>query len=105
MKEFTMDGFTILIGQNAHENDELVRNSEPNDWWLHISRGSSAHGVIKNPNNSRVPHKILKYCCRNIKHFNNAGKKIEFDVTKIKNVIPTDIPGRVNLKTSKQIKG
>ena len=100
-----MDGFTILIGQNANENDKLVRTSDPNDWWLHVSQGPSAHGVIKNPNNSKVPHKILKYCCRNIKHFNNAGKKLEFDVTKIKNVSPTDTVGRVTLRTSKQIKG
>ena len=45
--------------ENAKENDEIIQKSNPNDIWAHISI-SSAHGVICNPSEKRVPQTILK---------------------------------------------
>lgn len=47
MKETQIDEFVVLIGGSALENDNLVRNSSPDDIWLHLENMSSAHIVIK----------------------------------------------------------
>ena len=45
-REFSHDGFTILVGRNNLQNDRLVKNSAPNDIWLHAQKYHSAHVVI-----------------------------------------------------------
>ena len=45
------DGTIVLVGENAEANDYLVRRvALPNDWWLHVRSGTSAHVVIKTDN-------------------------------------------------------
>ena len=100
MLEIEFEGYTILIGENESENDNLVRTSEPDDYWVHISGYSRAHGIIKNPNKERIGIKPIKRACYLVKSKNSkckSMKNIAFDYTKIKNVIPTDIVGQVNL--------
>lgn len=49
-------GFTILYGENAAANDFLtMRVAKPDDWWLHVRGGVSAHAVIPT---SRKPEKV-----------------------------------------------
>ena len=60
MLEQTFKGYTILIGQNAEENDTLVKNSNLDDYWLHLSDYPSPHVIIQNPTNKRINHKIIK---------------------------------------------
>ena len=45
-REFSHNGFTILVGRNNLQNDRLVKNSAPNDIWLHAQKYHSAHVVI-----------------------------------------------------------
>ena len=42
MKEVSYEGYIILIGENANENQYLVLNSNANDYWAHISNYPSA---------------------------------------------------------------
>ena len=63
MKEFSYEGYTIILGENAEENQHLVLNSDANDYWAHISNHPSAHAVICNPSGSRVDIKIIKRAC------------------------------------------
>lgn len=100
MIELFYEGYTILIGENQAENDNLVRTSNPDDYWVHISGYPSAHGVIKNPQKERIGIKPIKRVCSIIKSKNTKCKSIKnlvFDYTKIKNVVPTDTLGRVIL--------
>ena len=46
-RKVTYNGYTILIGRNNRQNDELVRNSSPNDIWLHTREIPGAHVIIK----------------------------------------------------------
>lgn len=42
------DGFTILVGKNARQNDLLTfRRAEPDDLWLHARGVPGAHVIIK----------------------------------------------------------
>ena len=100
MKEFTYEGYTIFIGENEDDNQTLVLNSDPDDYWTHISGYPSAHAVIRNPGCSRVPSKIIKRACCIIKSSSNRCKsipKLQFDVCRISNLITSDKPGLVTL--------
>lgn len=47
-REFvSRDGFTILVGKNARQNDELTfRRARPDDLWLHARGVAGAHVII-----------------------------------------------------------
>ena len=103
MKEVNIDNYVCYIGENKNENDKLVRDARleqrGNDIWIHMTEYPSAHCIIMNPNNDRISNKILKkfaiYMKVNSKY--KTVNKLEFDIMKIKNVIPTDTIGQMNL--------
>jgi predicted ribosome quality control (RQC) complex YloA/Tae2 family protein len=50
------DGWTIYVGRNRHENDELItRVAQPQDVWLHVKGQGGAHVLIKVPSARREP--------------------------------------------------
>ena len=97
MLEQIFNGYTILIGQNAEENDDLVNNANLDDYWLHLSDYPSPHVIIQNPTNKRINHKIIKQAAYQLK-INSKYKNIqniEVDITKIKHIRQTKKPGMV----------
>ena len=105
MKQLTNRQYNILIGECAEENDALVKlalkEHRDNDYWIHISDYPSAHCLILNPTNERISHKVLKFCCLQLKISSNKCKRIndlEFDVSKIKHIKPTETPGCVEVE-------
>ena len=47
----SLDGWDILVGENATSNDFLTTKvALPNDIWLHVRAATSAHGVIRSQN-------------------------------------------------------
>ena len=98
MIETRMDEFTILVGSNSKENDALVRESNPEDYWIHISDFPSAHAIVKVQSAGKFPLKPIKQACVMIKQRSNKCKsmrKLKFDITRIKNIEPTDVLGQV----------
>lgn len=59
-------GYTLLFGENAESNDYLtLRVAKPNDWWLHIRGGVSAHVVIQTRNQpDKVQRETLMYAAK-----------------------------------------
>lgn len=54
------DGWTILVGRNRQENDELLREAKPWDLWFHARGGSGAHVLLKMPGReAKVPDRTL----------------------------------------------
>ena len=45
-REYTHEGFTILVGRNNLQNDRLLRLASPDDIWLHAQKYHSSHVVI-----------------------------------------------------------
>ena len=43
MIEVNYRGYTIYVGENAKENDEIIQKSNPNDIWAHISFSLGLH--------------------------------------------------------------
>ena len=96
-----MDDFTILVGSNSRENDTLVRESDPEDYWVHISDFPSAHAIVKVHVTGKFPLKPIKQACLMVKQKSNRCKsmrKLKFDITKIKHIEPTDVPGQVTVQ-------
>lgn len=40
-------GFLIFVGRNARQNEQLLRDSEPYDLWLHAREAPGSHVIIK----------------------------------------------------------
>jgi predicted ribosome quality control (RQC) complex YloA/Tae2 family protein len=57
-----VDGFEILIGRGARENDLLsFRIAQRGDTWLHVGGGSpGSHVVIRNPERQALPPGLLE---------------------------------------------
>jgi hypothetical protein len=94
-------GYNMYVGNTSSENNYLINNSKPDDYWIHINNYSSAHGIIINPSLERIPIKIIKYLCCYIKKKSNkcnSIKNLMFDVTKIKYLQLTNVPGQVIIK-------
>jgi predicted ribosome quality control (RQC) complex YloA/Tae2 family protein len=49
-RTFEMEGFEILVGKGARDNDRLsLREARPHDVWLHAAGYAGSHVVIRNP--------------------------------------------------------
>lgn len=58
----TAEGLDILYGESATANDYLTQKvAKPNDWWLHVRGGVSAHAVVPTGNRpTEVPRSVLE---------------------------------------------
>ena len=59
-RRFEYKGFTILVGRNNIQNDELVRSASPKDVWLHAHEIPGAHVIIKT-GGREVPEDVLRF--------------------------------------------
>jgi predicted ribosome quality control (RQC) complex YloA/Tae2 family protein len=45
-----IDGFEVLVGKAAHDNDYLTfKVAKPQDLWLHVNGVPGSHVVVRNP--------------------------------------------------------
>lgn len=51
------DGFTVLVGKTAEENDLLsTKLTQPLDFWFHLAGDSGSHVLVRNPGHlERLP--------------------------------------------------
>lgn len=61
-RTFEKDGWQILVGKGASDNDRLTtREADPRDFWLHASGYAGSHVVVRNPENaSALPAPVLE---------------------------------------------
>lgn len=57
------DGFTVLVGRTAADNDVLtVKLASPRDFWFHIASGPGSHVVVRNPDGvDRLPRETRQF--------------------------------------------
>lgn len=58
---FISNGFTILCGKNADDNEFILSNLEKDDVLVHGHFDKSPWAVIKNPNKLEIPLKVIDY--------------------------------------------
>lgn len=57
------DGFTVLVGRTAADNDVLsLQLAAPQDFWFHVAADSGSHVVVRNPDRlDRLPRETLRF--------------------------------------------
>ncbi|HXQ70769.1 MAG TPA: NFACT RNA binding domain-containing protein, partial [Pyrinomonadaceae bacterium] len=54
------DGYEILVGRAARDNDHLTfKIAQPNDLWLHAGDYPGSHVVVRNPTRKEIPHRTV----------------------------------------------
>ncbi|HMG73215.1 MAG TPA: NFACT family protein [Pyrinomonadaceae bacterium] len=75
------DGFEILVGRTARDNDHLTfKVAKPNDLWMHTGDYSGSHVVIRNATRKDVPHRTIIEAAQLAAHFSQARKDAKVDV-------------------------
>ncbi len=86
-RTYEKDGFTILAGRNNLQNDRLVRQSSPDDLWLHAQKYHSSHVVIQSKGKT-VPDGVLLFAASVCARYSDgkSGNKIPVDYCQVKYV-------------------
>jgi len=101
IQTYTFLQYTIIAGKNRQGNDEILRESDPDDIWFHISKSPSGHVILKNPEQTpinKIPKQVLKRCACICKASTRTSEKnCEIIYTQLKNITLTDILGQVTI--------
>ncbi|HMJ24236.1 MAG TPA: NFACT RNA binding domain-containing protein, partial [Pyrinomonadaceae bacterium] len=75
------DGFEILVGRTARDNDHLTfKVAKPNDLWMHTGDYSGSHVVVRNTTRKEIPHRTLIEAAQLAAHFSQARTNAKVDV-------------------------
>jgi len=83
------DGYTILIGRNNKQNDELtIRTAFSTDMWLHTKNIPGSHVIIRTNGTGEVPDNTLLEAASLAAYYSKAQKAtgVPVDYTLIKNI-------------------
>ena len=86
-RSYEKDGWQIFAGRNNLQNDRLVRQSAPEDIWLHTQGSHSCHVVIKTDGKT-VPDEVLVFAAGICARYSDAkgGSKVPVDYCALKHV-------------------
>lgn len=73
-RSFEVDGYTILVGKNARQNDELTfARASPHDFWLHARGYAGSHVLLVAESRTKKPTKRAIEAAASIAaHFSKA---------------------------------
>jgi len=75
------DGFEILVGRAARDNDNLTfKVARPNDLWLHAADYPGSHVVVRNSTRKEIPHRTIIEAAQLAAYFSQASKDPKVDV-------------------------
>ncbi|HYR76417.1 MAG TPA: NFACT family protein [Pyrinomonadaceae bacterium] len=102
------DGFEILVGRAARDNDHLTfKVAKPNDLWLHAADYGGSHVVVRNSTRKEIPQRTIIEAAQLAAQFSQARKdpKVEVHYTQRKFVSKPKgaAPGLVRLLRSRNI--
>jgi predicted ribosome quality control (RQC) complex YloA/Tae2 family protein len=102
------DGFEILVGKKATDNDYLsFRIAKSHDLWMHAADYPGSHVVVRNPNKKEIPQRTLLEAAE-LAAFYSSGKKqtkaaVNYTLKKHINKPRRSAPGLVSLSSFKTI--
>lgn len=83
----TSRGFSILVGRNSRENDEILRrHTRGSDWWVHTRDFAGSYVIIKAQRDKSVPLEVLLDAAVLAIHYSKAKneKKVDLYYTQVK---------------------
>ena len=83
-----VDGFAVLIGRNAIDNDRLLREAAPNDLWLHAKGFAGSHVIVKRGGRTEIPDAVVHHAARLAAKHSKASdeRRVEVIVAEAKHV-------------------
>lgn len=105
-----IDGYEVLIGKGAEENDVLsIEVAAPHDLWLHIAGGvPGSHVVIRNPEHTEIPKAVVERAAAHAAWYSKGrgNPRAEVHVCLARDVSkPKGYPaGRVQIRNFKALK-
>ena len=103
------NGITVLVGQNAQDNFNIIDLSQETDLWFHVGcSGTSCHVIAKmipdmDKKTIRDTIKQSAIVCKHHSKCFNRNRIIEIIYTPIKNVTKTNKIGEVSVSNYKLI--
>lgn len=102
------DGFEILVGKRASDNDYLTfRVAKSLDTWMHAADFPGSHVIIRNPNRKEIPHNTLHEAAQLAAFYSDARKlnkaAVNYTQKKFVNKPKRSSPGLVSLSSFKTI--
>lgn len=104
-RTFQVEGFEVLVGKGARENDELTfRLADPADLWLHAAGYAGSHVVVRNPGKlPELPRPVVERAAELAVHHSKAREargKVEVHVCRASEVRkPRGFPaGKVEIR-------
>ena len=102
------DGFEILVGKKAKDNDYLTfRVAKSLDLWLHAADYPGSHVVVKNPNRKEIPTRTLIESAQLAAFYSDARETpkaaVNYTQKKFVNKPKRAAPGLVSLASFKTI--
>ncbi len=81
-RTFVVDGFEILVGRSARDNDLLTfRVAHPRDVWLHVAGGTpGSHVVVRSPEDGEVPAEVIERAAELAAWYSDARNAARVDV-------------------------
>lgn len=102
----TVEGFEVLVGRGARENDELTfRVAEPRDFWLHVAGSPGSHVVVRNASGlAELPRDVARRAAELAAWHSKARNvkgKVEVHLCRVSDVSKPrgSSPGEVQLRT------
>lgn len=78
---FEVDGWNILVGRDASENDELLRHYvKGQDMWFHVRDYSGGYVFVKNRAGKTIPLEIMLYAGNLAVYYSKARKNGSADL-------------------------
>ena len=85
-RAYEIAGFRVLAGRNNLQNDKLIRQGAPEDFWLHAQKYHSCHVLIQTEG-KRVPEETLLFAARLCARYSDGkGGRIPVDYCRLKYV-------------------
>lgn len=99
LKFTSPNGFTVLVGRNNTQNDDLsFKKAAKNDWWFHAQKAPGSH-VILVCNGAEAPEADMEFAAKTAAWFSSVRERgsVEVDYTKVRNLKkpPASRPGYV----------
>ncbi len=74
-RQFDVDGFMILVGRSARQNDELMRRARPDDLWLHARDVAGSHVVVCRNRRAEIPPHVIEAAARLAARYSKADRR------------------------------
>ncbi len=77
-----IEGYEVLIGKGALENDILsLQVAEPHDVWLHVASGvPGSHVIVRNPDRGTVPRPVVEQAAAYAAWYSKARHNAKVEV-------------------------